>query len=366
MSAKNIFLDFLKQEDYRILLSLGCCKLTESPLWEGEYSIVFKASLNEKDIAATFFMFDGQKPDRDKWIDRFKRRFLTISLLETKNNSIQFVDYDILHLQDLDVPVLLMRLSPSLMQYNQILERSLISDEFEQSYGGDEILAFSPSPVEHEPAELMQEFTLIGRKNFPKELPSFVHCSDQKKIMKFFADFVAKKDLFDGKLVYFTDEERKTFSPAISKDGLYKFDNHTQCKVLDIWVYSDSELRNDYILVHHANTLPEKVNGKNTYRWAVYQDSLSITWEEAMNGFAEIDGEIVPLDQTKIEFFNRIPHEGYVFIALNNIHSLIDPANKGILRDYYFRSNFSYVNRCILEDLNEQIQRKTRNFQKKK
>ncbi len=91
------------------------------------------------------------------------------------------------------------------------------------------------------------------------------------------------------------------------------------------------------------------------YRWAVYEERTQITWEEAMNGFAESDGDIIALDRTKIEFYNRISREGYTFIALNHLHSLASPANAGTLRDYFFRFSFSYVNRYILEDMNNQM-----------
>ena len=102
-----------------------------------------------------------------------------------------------------------------------------------------------------------------------------------------------EKDFFGGNLIYFTDVERNVFSPQICKNGYIKFDNSAQYKVLDIWIHSDSDMRNDYILVHHSNTLPEKVNGKDVYRWAVYEERTQITWEEAMNGFAESDGDII-------------------------------------------------------------------------
>jgi hypothetical protein len=115
----------------------------------------------------------------------------------------------------------------------------------------------------------------------------------------------------------------------------------------------------DYILVHHANTLPEKVNGKNVYRWAIYEDRNPITWEEAMNGFAESEGDILPLDRSKIEYLNRIPHEGYVFMALDFHHALAKPENKGTLRDYFFRFSFNYVNRYILEDMNALVLKQT-------
>ena len=180
---------------------------------------------------------------------------------------------------------------------------------------------------------------------------------DQKKICKLFADFAARRELFDGKLVYFSDEETSAFSPSICKDGYIKFDNYNQFKVLDIWIHSDTDMVNDYILIHHANTLPEKVNGKNVYRWAVYEERTPITWEEAMNGFAENEGEIIPLDRSKIDYFNRISHEGYLFIALNFHHNLSKPESKGTLRDYFFRFSFNYVNRYILEDMNTLVRK---------
>lgn len=449
MDSKQIFLDYLKTRTNSISLSLGECRLEMRPLGEGANGFVFKANLNGADVALKFFLYNGENSNKERWLNNFKMNYLTVSLLETRNNIVQYADYDILHVQGMDIPVLIMKLYkcsleehrsilsvdvflklfrfltntiqflhsmglnhqaitprnilvddhndfiltdiaiagssgttgnsdivaigeilqwyafgdtksdtaiskvfPSLKLYDQVVERCLSKKEANRFHTIGEILAFVDMPNERTPKELLQEFSLICRKNFPKELPEFVHCADQKKIGKLFADFEVKKDLFSDNLMYFTDTERSVFSPHVRKDGYIKFDNSAEFKVLDIWIHSDNQMHNDYILVHHANTLPEKVNGKNAYRWAVYEGNSLITWEEAMNGFAESDGDIVPLDRTKIEFFNRIPREGYVFIALNNLHNLINPVNNVTLRDYFFRFSFNYVNRYILEDMN--------------
>lgn len=449
MDGKQIFLDYLKTRTNRISLSLGECQLEMRPLGEGTNGFVFKANLNGADVALKFFIYNGDVSCTEIWLNNLKKKYLTVSLLETRNNIVQYADYDILHVQGMDIPVLVMKLYkcsleeyrsilsidvflklfrfltnttqflhsmglshqaikpqnilvddhndfvlsditmteqsgtalssdivaigevlqwyafgnvksemavskvfPSLKLYDRIIERCLSKNDAIRFHTVGEILAFADMPNERTPKELMQEFSLICRKNFPKELPEFVHCTDQKKISKLFLDFEAKKDLFNNHLVYFTDMERSVFAPHVRKDGYIKFDNSSEFKVLDIWIHSDSQMHNDYILVHHANTLPEKVNEKKAYRWAIYEEDTLITWEEAMNGFAENDGDIVPLDRTKIEFFNRIPREGYVFIALNNLHNLINPANTGTLRDYFFRFSFNYVNRYMLEDMN--------------
>lgn len=251
-----------------------------------------------------------------------------------------------------NVDTAISKVFPSLKFYDRIVDRCLTDDNSSRFYSVDEMLAFVEIQKERDPNDLLKEFSLICRKNFPKELPEFVHCSDQNKIFKLFSEFVGKKDFFGSNLVYFTDVERHVFSPRICKNGYIKFDNSNQYRLLDIWIHSDNDPRNDYILVHHSNTLPEKVNGKDVYRWALYENHTQITWEEAMNGFAESDGDIIALDRTKIEFYNRIPREGYVFIALNHLHSLISPANVCTLKDYFFRFRFNYVNSYILDDMN--------------
>lgn len=441
------FEDYIKAEKYRLSLGLGIFALDSVPLGSGMNGVVYKARLNDADVALKFFIFD-RGIDKESRLKNFRKEFLTVSLLETRRNIVQYVDYDVLHINGLEVPVLIMKLYkcsleewrsslsakefvklfsfltntvqflhsmglahggikprnilvdnhnefvltdvsiacsdvslrsdivaigevlqwyvfgnaqaddlissvfPDLVIYDQVVTRCLSTDDKTCFHSVGEILSYIEIQKERNPDELLEEFSLICRKNFPKELPEFVHCTDQKKIAKLFADLVSKRDYFGNNLVYFTDMERNVFSPRTSKDGFYKFDKSIEFKILDVWIHSNNEKIHDYILVHHANTSPQKVNGKETYKWAVYEGKMLITWAEAMNGFAEIEGDIIPLDKTKIEFFNRSAREGYLFIALNRIHSLSHPDNLGTLRDYFFRFSFSYVNRYILEDMN--------------
>lgn len=244
MNVKQLFTEFLKGEKHRISLTLGECRLNSDPLSMSETSLVYKARLNGHDVALKFFLYEGERSEKGRWLNLLKTKYLKTSLLETRNNIVRYADLDIVSVRGEVIP------------------------------------------------------------------------------------------------------------PQICNNGYIKFDNSNQYRLLDIWIHSDNDPRNDYILVHHSNTLPEKVNGKDVYRWAVYEDHALITWEEAMNGFAESDGDIIALDRTKIEFYNRIPREGYVFIALNHLHSLSSPANVCTLKDYFFRFSFNYVNRYILDDMN--------------
>lgn len=249
-----------------------------------------------------------------------------------------------------------------LAAYDAILARCLTPDPGQQFGTIAEITAALQQPQLPSPRELLETFNLICRKNFPKELPEFVHCTDQKKIRKLFADLVEEKDRFGNNLVYFTDAERKIFSPRLSQNGFFKFDHSSEFKILDLWIHCDQAMKDDYILVHHAYPTPVKVNGKDTYKWAVYNQTTLITWTEAMNGFAEFEGDIIPLDPAKIEFFERKPEEGYLFICLSHYHHLAHPVNHATLRDYFFRFSFNYVNRLILEDMNHTTHRHIRSL----
>ncbi|RHJ90293.1 protein kinase domain-containing protein [Parabacteroides bouchesdurhonensis] len=447
MNNRYVFEEFVKAEKYRLSLGLGDFVLEPMPLGCGENGIVYKARLNDAEVALKFFLF-GERNSRQDCLDNFKKEFFSVSLLETRRNIVQYIDYDVLEVKGEQIPVLVMKLYkgslkdycsslspevfvklfrfltdsvqflhsmglshrnikpqnilvdnhnefvltdvaignpekainddiyaigevlkwyalgdvkadvqisnvfPGLKMYDEVVERCMLPDNENRFHTIDEILAYVEMQKERDPKELMQEFSLICRKNFPKELPEFVHCTDHKKMAKLFSNFTQKMDFFGNHIIYFTDVERKVFSPQIGKNGFYKLDNATEIKILDIWIHCDYSMQNDYILIHHANTLPEKVNGKDSYKWAIYDKKMIITWTEAMNGYAEIDGDIIALDKTKIEFFNRIPREGYIFIALNQLHSLTFPANIGTLRDYFFRFSFNYVNRNILEDMN--------------
>ena len=449
MNYDNYFEDFLKAKDYKLSLCLGEFVLELMPLGSGKNSIVYKAKLNDKEVALKFIIrndsMDLMEPSNE-----LKKNHLLSSLLATRSNLVQYIDFDLLKLEGVEIPVQIMRLYkcslkdyrsslspeifvklfhfltntihflhsqgvshrnikpeniliddqldfalsdltnaspdnliiedisaigkilkwyvfgdmdveaeissvfPGLKMYDEVIRRCLTSDVKKRFSTVEDILVYVDKQKEHDPEELKKEFNLICRKNFPRELPGFVHCTDQKKIVKLISNFISKIDFFGNHIVYFTDINCNAFSPCIGENGYYKFDNFSQYKVLDIWIYCDENMNDDYILIHHANTIPEKVYNKETYKWAVFDKKMPITWHEGINGYAEIEGDIIALDTTKIEFFNRIPREGYVFVALNHYHNLTLPCNINTLRDYFFRFSFSHVNRLILEDMNTQ------------
>ena len=277
MDDKLLLFEFLDAEKYRISLSLGECQLDSKPLGRNEAGIVFKARMNGKDVALKFFLFNGDNSRKGKWLNKLKARYLEISLLETRNNIVQYADFDIVTVEGEEIPVLVMKLYkcsleeyrsilsmdtflklfrfltntvqflhsmgishgaitprnilvddhndfvltdvsilenndagysditaigevlqwyafgnisndagiskvfPALKLYDQIVERCLTQDNSRRFRSVDEILAFVEIQKERDPSELLKEFSLICRKNFPKELPEFVHCSTRQR-----------------------------------------------------------------------------------------------------------------------------------------------------------------------------------------
>lgn len=122
MDDKLLLFEFLDAEKYRISLSLGECQLDSKPLGRNEAGIVFKARMNGKDVALKFFLFNGDDSRKGKWLNKLKARYLEISLLETRNNIVQYADFDIVTVEGEEIPVLVMKLYKcSLEEYRSIL-----------------------------------------------------------------------------------------------------------------------------------------------------------------------------------------------------------------------------------------------------
>lgn len=105
-----LLFEFLDAEKYRISLSLGEGQLDSKPLGRNEAGIVFKARMNGKDVALKFFLFNGDNSRKGKWLNKLKARYLEISLLETRNNIVQYADFDIVTVEGEEIPVLVMKL----------------------------------------------------------------------------------------------------------------------------------------------------------------------------------------------------------------------------------------------------------------
>lgn len=122
MDEKQLFLDFLKTEKHRLSLSLGECILDTVPLGGSDAAVVFKARVNNKEVALKFFLYRGELSGKEEWLNKIKAEYLLVSLLETRNNIVQYADFDMLTMQGQQIPVLIMKLYKcSLEDYRNVL-----------------------------------------------------------------------------------------------------------------------------------------------------------------------------------------------------------------------------------------------------
>lgn len=78
--------------------------------------------MNGNDVALKFFLYKGDGSGKEKWLNKLKAKYLTISLLETRSNIVQYADFDTVTVQGQAIPVLVMKLYRcSLEEYRSVL-----------------------------------------------------------------------------------------------------------------------------------------------------------------------------------------------------------------------------------------------------
>lgn len=82
------------------------CRLPEKTIGEGENGVVFKACSS----------------DKAKSLDHFKKEFLILFLLETRNNVIPYINYNLVKRGDARIAALVMKLyKSSLEEFRHVL-----------------------------------------------------------------------------------------------------------------------------------------------------------------------------------------------------------------------------------------------------
>lgn len=125
MSHKR-FVNYLKANQNIISLSLGDFHITRV-IGQGGNGIVYAATFHDTEVAIKFLISEKTGKSLNRQITRFITEYFNIMLLEDKEGIVNYIDFDILNLNDdegdLQVPAIIMKLySTSLAKYP--IERS--------------------------------------------------------------------------------------------------------------------------------------------------------------------------------------------------------------------------------------------------
>jgi serine/threonine protein kinase len=214
--------------------------------------------------------------------------------------------------------------------YNAIIENCLKNEAKQRFQSIADIKQYIKDSREKDVFEYMYDFNRVVRSNFPKNTGGFVHSNDLERIDGLFQKFKDSEQLFDNKLWWHDGSGNIEFKLTKKDLATWKFGD-SEYSIKEIWIFYDSSVFNDFILVHHNKSEPFIVSGEETFYTAIVDDKHHISYSEHQNGFAEIDGKVVDLEDHKVEFIERAKDDGYFFIGLT-YHCILRQRNDETVR----------------------------------
>jgi serine/threonine-protein kinase len=228
-------------------------------------------------------------------------------------------------------------LFPELEMYDYVVERCL-SNNYENRYQTiSEIRQHLKSLFSREKDiwHYIYKFGNILAENYPKNEFGIIHSNNLKRIDKLFQSLKACEDEFENHLWWHNGSGNIDFKLTHKGEGVWHL-NHREFSIEEIWIHYDLSFFNDFIIVHYKKGDPFNVNGREQYYNVFVDDIHEITYSEYENKRAEINDEIIDLNEHKVEFVERAKEEGYLIIS-TRFHCALRTANDKIVRDFMDR-----------------------------
>jgi hypothetical protein len=109
--------------------------------------------------------------------------------------------------------------------------------------------------------------------------------------------------------------------------------NHREISIEEIWIHYDLSYFNDFIIVHFKKGEPFIVEGKEQYYNIFVDDKYEISYSEYENKRAEIEDEIINLNDHKVEFIERAKEQGFLIIS-TRFHCALRTENDKTVREF--------------------------------
>lgn len=113
MGIEKEFYKFLKDNNYKISLSLGEFTLETQALGKGGNGVVYEARILGKIVAIKFLITEVTGHTKQKKVERFLAEYFNIITINDNSNIVRYIDYDILQISGEDgkitIPVIIMQ-----------------------------------------------------------------------------------------------------------------------------------------------------------------------------------------------------------------------------------------------------------------
>ena len=218
--------------------------------------------------------------------------------------------------------------------YDYVIERCLSNNPEDRFQTVKEIRKFLEelSKKEKDIWRYIYDFGHVIVSNFPKNETGIIHTENKSRIDKLFQSFKEDEEKFDNNLWWHDGSGNFEFKLNNKGEGIWKLWN-SEYSIKELWMHYDNSFFNDFILVHYDKSEPFLVEGKEIYYTAIVDEVHHISYSEYQNGFAEINDEIIPLSEHRVEFIERQEEEGYFFIG-TRFNCILHTRNDKTVREF--------------------------------
>ena len=226
---------------------------------------------------------------------------------------------------------------PDLEKYDYIIERCL-SNEYQHRYQSiNEIKGHLKSLLSRKKDiwQYIYKFGNILAENYPKNEFGIVHSNNLKRIDKLFQSLKDCEEEFENHLWWHNGSSNIDFKLIHKSEGIWHL-NHKEINIEEIWIHYDLSFFNDFIIVHFKKGEPFIIDGKEQYYNIFVDDKYEITYSEYENKRAEINDEIINLNDHKVELIERRKEEGFLIIS-TRFHCALRTENDKTVREFMER-----------------------------
>ncbi|NID13519.1 protein kinase domain-containing protein [Fibrivirga algicola] len=104
---------YIKNSNYKIILSLGEVVIEKTPIGQGGNGVVYAASIDGNEVALKFLVSNETGESKKRKTKRFLSEYYNVVTLSNTNNIIRYINYENLTIsdsnEDISVPVIIMK-----------------------------------------------------------------------------------------------------------------------------------------------------------------------------------------------------------------------------------------------------------------
>ena len=220
-----------------------------------------------------------------------------------------------------------------LQLYDRIISKCLSNEPGDRYQSFTEIeTVVNSQPRRKDPWDCINQFHYILSRNFPRKDRYYIHSNNPKRIDNLLNDFKENEDYFGNNLIQIDLGGWDEFKLMQKESGIWKF-WLSEYNISDIYIHKNSSKYYDFVLVKYRKGKPFIFEGEETYSQFLVDGKHSVTYSEVSSGFAEINDEIIRIDQDASEETYRQDKDG-LFVFCTRFHSAFNRKNETLLRDY--------------------------------